>query len=72
LAKSGRSSKVSQLSYFWFPARGLILTNAWERTDGALVRIITPVYGNEGVKDAEARIQEFTKEIVPVLDGFLP
>jgi exosortase D (VPLPA-CTERM-specific) len=78
-------SGVQQLSYFWFPARGRILTNAWEmklytfwdsltkqRTDGALVRIITPVYGNEGVKDAEARIQEFTKEIVPVLDGFLP
>jgi len=31
-----------------------------QRTDGALVRIITPVYGNEEVKDAEARIQEFT------------
>ena len=27
-----------------------------QRTDGALVRIITPVYGNEEVKDAEARI----------------
>jgi len=78
-------SGVQQISYFWFPARGRILTNAWEmkfftfwdsltrqRTDGALVRIITPVYGNEEVKDAEARIEGFTEEIVPVLDGFLP
>lgn len=74
-----------QLTYFWFPQRGRILTSLWQvklssfwdaltkqRTDGALVRIITPVYGNEDVKDAEARIKEFTSHIVPVLDGFLP
>jgi exosortase D (VPLPA-CTERM-specific) len=78
-------SGSQELMYFWFPQRGRILTSLYQvklysfwdtltkqRTDGALVRIITPVYGNEGVKDAEARIQEFTKEIVPVLDGFLP
>ena len=46
-----------QLSYYWFPQRGRILTNAYQlklytfwdaltqqRTDGALVRVITPVY----------------------------
>lgn len=74
-----------QVSYFWFPARGRILTNAWEmklytfwdsltrqRTDGALVRLITPVYPNEKTEDAEARLQGFTALIVPVLDTFLP
>ena len=95
LAESGRSITVNraimeksgyrQLSYFWFPARGRILTNAWEmkiytfwdaltrqRTDGALVRLITPVLQGEQVEDAEKRVQEFTKQIVPVLDGFIP
>ncbi len=74
-----------QLSYFWFPARGRILTNAWEmklytfwdaltrrRTDGALVRLITPVAGSETLEEAEKRLQEFTKGIVPILDEFLP
>ena len=74
-----------QLSYYWFPHRGRILTNAYQlkifafwdaltkqRTDGALVRVITPVYESETLKYAEARLQEFTKEIVPVLAGYIP
>ena len=74
-----------QLSYFWFPARGRILTNAWEmkfytfwdsltrqRTDGALVRVITPISNNEKIEDAETRLQGFVMEIVPILDQHLP
>ena len=74
-----------QLVYYWFPQRGRILTTLYEvklytlwdaltkhRTDGALVRVITPVLQGEQVEDAEARLQGFTREIVPVLDGFIP
>ncbi|MDY7000439.1 MAG: VPLPA-CTERM-specific exosortase XrtD [Thermodesulfobacteriota bacterium] len=74
-----------QLAYFWFPSRGRILTNAYElkfynfldaltksRTDGALVRIITAVYPNEGLQDAEARLQGFLHEAFPLLDQYLP
>jgi EpsI family protein len=74
-----------QLSYFWFPQRDRVLTNAWQlkiynfwdaltrqRTDGALVRLITPVYPNEDVAQAEARLTAFTQAIVPVLNEFLP
>ncbi|MFH2000516.1 MAG: VPLPA-CTERM-specific exosortase XrtD, partial [Planctomycetota bacterium] len=74
-----------QLVYFWFPQRGRILTSLYQvklygfwdaliqhRTDGALVRIITPIYTAEKMKDAEARIQGFTREIVPMLNGFIP
>ncbi len=74
-----------QLSYFWFPSRDRVLTNAWEmkwynfwdaltrqRTDGALVRLITPVYAGEEAADADKRLVAFTKEIVPVLNEFLP
>jgi EpsI family protein len=62
-----------------------VLTNIWQmkwytfwdaltrqRTDGALVRLITPVYPNENVDDADNRLVAFTKEIVPVLNEFLP
>jgi EpsI family protein len=62
-----------------------VLTNAWElklynfwdaltrqRTDGALVRLIPPVYPNESVEDADRRLVSFTREIVPVLNEFLP
>jgi EpsI family protein len=71
--------------YFWFPQRDRVLTNAWElkwynfvdaltrqRTDGALVRLVTPVYPNEEVADADRRLAAFTQEIVPVLNGYLP
>jgi EpsI family protein len=81
LEKSG----YRQLSYYWFPQRGRILTNAYQlklytfwdaltrqRTDGALVRLITPVYENEKPEDAEKRLQSFMRDIVPVLNEFLP
>jgi exosortase D (VPLPA-CTERM-specific) len=74
-----------QLSYYWFPMRGRVLTNIWEmkiynfwdaltrqRTDGALVRLITPVYKGESVNNAEKRLRAFMEDIIPVLDGFLP
>jgi exosortase D (VPLPA-CTERM-specific) len=74
-----------QLSYYWFPMRGRVLTNIWEmklynfidaltqqRTDGALARLITPIGNNETIEDADARLQGFTRELVPVLNEFLP
>ena len=76
---------LKQVSYFWFPQRGRILTNAYElklyafwdaltmqRTDGALVRLITPVYEFEGPEEAERRLEAFTAEIVPILEKYLP
>jgi len=94
-AKNGEPMRVNkalmvqgearQLSYFWFPQRDRVLTNAWElkifnfwdaltrqRTDGALVRLITPVYPGEAVDAADARLAAFTRDIVPVLNEFLP
>jgi EpsI family protein len=74
-----------QLAYYWFPMRGRVLTSAWEmkfytfwdaltrqRTDGALVRLITPVYGGESVGDADARLKGFAGLVVPVLGEFVP
>jgi EpsI family protein len=74
-----------QLAYYWFPQRGRVLTNAYQlkvfafwdaltrqRTDGALVRLITPVYEAEKLKDAESRLQGFVRDIVPVLAEYIP
>jgi EpsI family protein len=70
---------------FWTPAARPGADQIWQleiytfwdaltrqRTDGALVRLITPIYPNESVEDADKRLIAFTKEIVPVLNEFLP
>ncbi len=80
-----QSGRNRQLTYYWFPQRGRILTNAYQlkiftfwdaltrqRTDGALVRIITSVYENENLTDAEKRLQNFVKDVAPVLNEFIP
>jgi exosortase D (VPLPA-CTERM-specific) len=71
--------------YYWFPQRGRILTNLFQlkwytfvdaltkqRTDGALVRVLTTVYDQEQPADAEARLQGFIRDVGPQLNGFLP
>lgn len=76
---------MKQLSYYWFPKGGRMLTNAYklklytfwdaltkQRTDGALVRLITPVYDSEELADAEERLQNFARKIQPVLSQYLP
>jgi exosortase D (VPLPA-CTERM-specific) len=78
----GRST---QIAYYWFSQRGRILNNVYQlriynfwdaltmqRTDGALVRLITPVYENEQLADADARLQSFVRDIVPVLEEYIP
>ena len=79
------NSGAKQLTYYWFAQRGRVLTSLFQvkiysfwdaltkqRTDGALVRLITPVYPQEKLEDAEKRLQGFTQQIVPVLDGYIP
>lgn len=74
-----------QLTYYWFPQRGRILTNAYQlkffafwdaltkqRTDGALVRLITPIATGETAADADARLQDFMRLLLPVLDEYIP
>ena len=74
-----------QLVYYWFPQRGRVLTNAYElklfafwdaltkqRTDGALVRAITPVNPLEDIENAEGRLHSFLRQAVPVLRDYIP
>ena len=78
--------ETRQLVYYWFSQRGRTLTNEylvkwyifWDgltrnRTDGALVRLTTPVAeGADGLADADRRLAEFARTLDPKLAYFLP
>lgn len=74
-----------ELAYYWFPMRGRVLSSAYQmkiynfidaiimhRTDGALVRIMTPLGPDELALDGDVRIRDFMKQAVPVLEQYLP
>lgn len=80
-----KKGEYTQLVYYWFQQRGRFITNeylvkwylfldalAQGRTDGALVRLTAFVGPGQDVEDVELHLQEFSKEVVPVLDGFIP
>ena len=74
-----------QLVYYWFEERGRRLTNdyvakaytVWDsatigRTDGAIVRLVTPIGTRESAAAAEARLAHFMAESLPLLPRFVP
>ena len=74
-----------QLVYYWFEQRGQRFTNdftakmkvVWDsftigRTDGALVRFVTPIGRDEDPAQADARIQTLMEEALPRLPRFIP
>jgi EpsI family protein len=78
-------SGMRHLVYFWFSQRGRVLTSAYElklynlwdglvkkRTDGALVRVLSPVDSSEKIDDADQRLQSFIGEMMPLLDAYIP
>jgi hypothetical protein len=44
----------------------------WNRTDGALVRLVTPLQPDESLPDAQARLIKFANKLVPMLPRFIP
>jgi exosortase D (VPLPA-CTERM-specific) len=74
-----------QLVYYWYEERGRSIANEYwskwyllsdaitkNRSDGALVRLITTVSPNEIERDADQRLQLFMHEMLPRLSGYLP
>jgi EpsI family protein len=55
-------------------AKGYMMLDAlrWNRTDGALVRIVTPVTPVESLASAEQRAVQFANQLTPVLPRFIP
>ena len=55
-------------------AKGYMMLDAlrWNRTDGALVRIVTPLTPTESLPDAEQRAIGFANQLRPMLPRFIP
>lgn len=76
---------VRQLVYYWYQERGRqIASEYWsrwyllydaimmDRSDGALVRVITPIASDESDEDADLRLRRFIHAVEPTLTRFLP
>ena len=74
-----------QVVYYWFEQRGRrIASEYWmkwyllvdalmrNRTDGALVRVVTPSSRNEPIEAADARLRHFLQEAMPKLGKYVP
>ena len=74
-----------QFVIYWFQEHGRSIANEYlarvylvkeamqlNRTDGALVRVITPIGANEGTSAARARAEAFTAQLFPMLPRFVP
>lgn len=74
-----------QLVYYFFEQRGKRMTNdylakisvIWDslvlrRSDGAMVRFVTPIQPGESEADADARLQRFMQNSLPQLPRFVP
>lgn len=74
-----------QLVYYWFQQRGRVITNEYlvkwylmwdaitrQRTDGALVRLITPLTVDEAEGAADRRLTAFAVEMSRILPQYVP
>lgn len=74
-----------QLVFYWYQAHGRgVASEYWakfyliadavrlNRSDGSLVRIITPVLGQDDLQAAEKRVVEFAQQILGNLDAHVP
>ncbi len=74
-----------QLVYYWFQQRGRVVTNEylvkwylfWDaltrnRTDGALVRLMTNVNPGRNLADADERLTSFANGVASQLQNYVP
>jgi EpsI family protein len=72
-----------QLVFYWYQGRGRVVASEYagkfwmvadaitrNRTDGALVRLVTPM--NDTESKARARLESFTQLVFPRLDELIP
>ncbi len=74
-----------QLVLYWFQAHGRVVASEYEakyyliydsirlhRSDGALVRLMTPMRAGESAAAAQTRIMTLGSQIIPLLDAYIP
>lgn len=74
-----------QLTYYWYNVAGKTITNEYamkwyifwnkmirSRTDGALIRLITPIKEGEPPDAADSRLRRFMNNLAPILPPYVP
>lgn len=74
-----------QLVLYWYQSNGRVVASEYwakiflvtdsirrNRSDGALVRIVTPIARGETAQDAERRALRFATAVTPQLDSYVP
>ena len=74
-----------QIVLYWFQAHGrAVASEYWakyylitdsihmNRSDGALVRLMSPMLRGETADGAEARVMKLGNQLLPMLDGYIP
>jgi len=80
-----RKGEMQALVYYWFAQRGRTLHSQygvkwyllWDsifmnRTDGALIRLTTPISRAENEIDGDKRLSKFLKAIITFIDTYIP
>lgn len=81
VSKSGER----QLVLYWFQAHGRVVASEWwskyylisdsirrNRSDGGMVRLMTPMFKGESPDAAQARMMKLGSHILPLLDNYIP
>lgn len=79
------NGEMRQFVIYWYQAHGRSVANEYmakfylvtdaillNRTDGALVRVLTPIGSMEDTATAKARVEAFTGQLIPTLPRFIP
>ncbi len=80
-----QKGEKKQIVYYWFELRGRHLTSEytakfyaiWDsftisRTDGGLVRLVTPLENGEPEAAGDKRLVEFLKTVTPIIAEYIP
>jgi EpsI family protein len=80
-----RKGATEQLVYYWFQGRGRSISNEYlmkwyllvdalleNRSDGALVRLTTPVVALEPIANADRRLTSLAYLVLPQLPAYIP
>ena len=80
-----RENNIQMLVYYWYDQRGRKIANEFvmkfalmwdalirQRSDGAMVRLMTPIFPDETETDAEARLERMRLTLEPKLPKYIP
>lgn len=80
-----QKGETTNVVYYWFDGRDRNITNEymakwyifWDsltrsRSDGALMRVVTPVSAGSTISEADQRLQQFLKDFYPLILAYVP